>query len=199
MSASSGIVFNGCMEVIPVADATLGCVGCKNSPDRGGMCKGVGTLQLRKIWLLLLRLMVSRPPHVCRRRKAALGQLWGKDRLFCTLHMVIFEYLCFVRLTLLHQSHSFHALPKISNQRQFFKHMLLEEDLYSLQSLLLSGITNTVPHTTPAALPRPVESAASLPARAEDLPFLLLFFICLKVAIVARKAAKCHVGGGSEF
>lgn len=33
----------------------------------------------------------------------------------------------------------------------------------------------------PHALPRPAESAASLPAGAADLPFLLLFFICFKI------------------
>lgn len=83
--------------------------------------KGLGTLQPQQTWLLLLRLVVSRLPYVCGRWKAALGQLWGRIRLSCSLHVVIFEYPCSVRLTLLNQSHSFHALPQISKPTALFE------------------------------------------------------------------------------
>lgn len=97
--------FNGWMEVVPVTDATTGQVGCKNRPGRGSPCKGgLAHSSLNRHVSGFSGLVVSRLPYVCGRWKAALGQLWGRIRLFCSLHMVIFEYPCFVRLTLLNQS-----------------------------------------------------------------------------------------------
>lgn len=87
------------MGFILVTDATT-MVATKTDQAGPAQAKGLGTLQLQQTWLLLLGLMVSRSLHVCGRWKVALKQPWGRTRLFCILHTVIFEYPCFIRLTL---------------------------------------------------------------------------------------------------
>lgn len=99
--------------------------------------------------------------------------LWSRIRLFCTLQTVaILEYPLFkVRLYLKVCTVSM-CYHRFQSQWHFSQSILLDNDLYSLHALLLSGMANMVSHLPPAALLCPCGDRSLTPCQGSRPAFI---------------------------